>query len=87
MLSEDIVAAVDRLAYESGTNRSNMINNILAEYVSYRTPEMRMRSMFETMENLLSACEGFKVMLRSSDSLFSLRSALTFKYNPRSITA
>ncbi len=82
MLSEDIVAAIDRLAYEAGTNRSNMVNNILAEYVSYRTPEMRMRAMFETMENLLSACEGFKVILRSSDSLFNLRSALAFKYNP-----
>jgi len=82
MLSEDIVAAIDRLAYEAGTSRSNMVNNILAEYVSYRTPEMRIRAMFDTLENLLSACDGFKVMLRTSDSLFNLRSALTYKYNP-----
>ncbi len=82
MLSEDIIAAIDRLAYTAGTNRSNMVNTILAEYISYRTPEMRIRSMFDIMENLISSYDGFKVMLRSSDSLFSLRSALTYKYNP-----
>jgi hypothetical protein len=82
MLSEDIVSAIDRLAYEAGTNRSNMINSILAEYISYKTPEMRIKTLFETIEDLISNYDGFKVMLRSSDSLFNLRSALTFKYNP-----
>lgn len=33
VLMDDVVDAVDRLAYEAGTNRSNMINRILAEYV------------------------------------------------------
>jgi hypothetical protein len=82
MLSENVVAAIDRLAYEAGTNRSQMVNSILAEYVSFRTPEMRLREMFEMMESLLSPAEGFKVMLRSSDTLFNLRSALAYKYNP-----
>jgi len=82
MLSEDVVAMVDRLAYAAGTNRSQLINSILAEYLSYRTPEMRMRDMFDQMEALLAEAEGFKVMLRNSDSLFSLRSALAYKYNP-----
>jgi hypothetical protein len=82
MLSESVVAAIDRLAYEAGTNRSQMVNSILAEYVSFRTPEMRLREMFDMMESLLSPAEGFKVMLRSSDTLFNLRSALAYKYNP-----
>ena len=41
VLSSDVVDKIDRLAYERGTNRSNMINQILAEYVSYTTPEKR----------------------------------------------
>ncbi len=82
MLSENVIAAIDRLAYEAGTNRSQMVNSILAEYVSYRTPEMRLRDMFEMMESLLTPTEGFKVMFRSSDTLFNLRSALAYKYNP-----
>lgn len=39
MLAEKVVQAIDRLASEKGTNRSNLINQILAEYVSLTTPE------------------------------------------------
>ena len=38
MLSEDVVAEVDRLAHRMGTNRSNLINQILAEHVNLVTP-------------------------------------------------
>ena len=46
VLMDDVVDAVDRLAYEAGTNRSNMINRILAEYVQLATPEQRMQDIF-----------------------------------------
>lgn len=82
MLSDNVVAAIDRLAYEHGTNRSNMINQILAEYVSYTTPEMRMRDIFTRMEQLLSGRDSFQILLQGSGSVFSLRSALAYKYNP-----
>ena len=45
VLMDDVVDAVDRLAYEAGTNRSNMINRILAEYVQLATPEQRMQDI------------------------------------------
>ena len=54
VLSENVIAAVDRLAYERHTNRSNLINQILAEYVSYETPEMRMQNVFDRMQTLLA---------------------------------
>jgi len=83
MLSPGIVDAIDRLAYEAGTNRSQMINNILAQYVSYRTPEMRIRDMFQQVEDILAQEQaGLKVMLRNSDSMMNFRSALAYKYNP-----
>ena len=41
VLSDDVVAAVDRAAYALGSSRSNLINQILAEYVSFITPEKR----------------------------------------------
>lgn len=82
MLTEEIVNAIDRLAAASGTSRSALINGILAEYVSYRTPEMRMRDLFDRMERQLSGQNELQVMLRSSDSLFHLRSMLNYKYNP-----
>ncbi|MBQ8496583.1 MAG: hypothetical protein IJ489_03900 [Clostridia bacterium] len=80
VLSQDVVEKVDRLAYENGTNRSNMINQILAEYVSYVTPEKRFREIFRHMEEILSE-NAFKA-LEPSDTMLSLRSALAYKYNP-----
>lgn len=80
VLSGDVVEKIDRLAYEKGTNRSNMINQILAEYVSYTTPEKRFREIFQQMQDVLEG-GAFKVM-EPSDTMFSLRSALAYKYNP-----
>ncbi len=80
VLSSDVVEKIDRLAYENGTNRSNMINQILAEYVSYTTPEKRFREVFRQMQTILEG-GAFKAM-EPSDTMLSLRSALAYKYNP-----
>ena len=80
VLSADVVEKIDQLAYQNGTNRSNMINQILAEYVSYTTPEKRFREIFLRLESLLSE-NAFKA-LAPSDTMLSLRSALAYKYNP-----
>ncbi len=82
VLTDDVVAEIDRIAYESGTSRSNTVNQILAEYVSYDTPEKRIREVFSEVENLLTGSSRFQVMMQPSDSMFSLRSALAYKYNP-----
>ena len=80
VLSSDVVEKIDRLAYENGTNRSNMINQILAEYVSYTTPEKRFREVFRQMQAILEN-SAFKAA-EPSDTMLSLRSALAYKYNP-----
>ena len=46
VLTDEVVEAVDRLAYQRGTSRSNMIDRILAESVSFMTPQQRMRQVF-----------------------------------------
>jgi metal-responsive CopG/Arc/MetJ family transcriptional regulator len=54
MLDEEVVREVDALAHRLGTNRSNLINQILAEYVNYTTPERRINDIFTAMERLIS---------------------------------
>ncbi len=81
VLSDEVVAQIDRMAYAEGTSRSNMINRILAEHVSYTTPEMQTRSIMRRVEELLSG-ETFRSMGEPSESAFALRSALQYKYNP-----
>ena len=46
-LSDEVVREVDALAHRMGTNRSALVNRILAEYVSVPTPERRWNDIFE----------------------------------------
>jgi hypothetical protein len=81
VLSDEIVQEIDRMAYEAGSSRSAMINQVLADYVRYTTPEKRMREVFSAIEHMLIG-GVFEPQLQPSESMFSLRSALDYKYNP-----
>ena len=82
VLSDEIIDAIDLLAYKNGTSRSGMINRILANYVSYKTPEMRLGEIFKSIENILCVGDEFQILAPPSDTMLNLRSALTYKYNP-----
>ena len=81
VLSDEIVQEIDRLSYEASASRSAIINQILAEYVRYTTPEKRMREVFSAIEQMLIG-SVFEPQLQPSESMFSMRSALDYKYNP-----
>ncbi len=80
ILSEGVVDAVDALACRRGTNRSALINEILAEYVSYVTPEMRMKRVLSRMESLLRE-QPFR-LTPPSETMLTAHSSLVYKYNP-----
>ena len=44
MLNEEVVREIDRMADRMGTNRSALINQILADYTSVVTPERRIEN-------------------------------------------
>lgn len=79
VLADDVVAEVDRMAYELHTSRSNLINQILAEHLSCVTPEMRMQAVFSRMEALTNQ---FRVLDQTSAHMLSLQSRLDYKYKP-----
>ena len=81
VLSDEVVAAVDKAAHRAGLSRSAFINNVLAEAVSYTTPEKRMSDIFDEIEQLINS-DVFRIMPRPSESALTLRSALHYKYNP-----
>lgn len=82
VLTDEVVAQIDRAAYANNTSRSNLVNQILAEYVSYVTPERRMREIFSAAERDLAASGAFRFAEQTADAVFQLRSALVYKYNP-----
>lgn len=84
ILSDEVVEAVDRMAKLSGLTRSGLVNKVLAEYVSYVTPEQRMRNTIEQIEKDIKsrAREEFKLMFAPNDSAITAMSVLKYKYNP-----
>ena len=82
MLNDEVVREVDALAHRLGTNRSNLINEILAEYVNYTTPERRINDILSAIqEMMLPSGDLIPFFAPHSDSL-SLKSSLEYKYRP-----
>lgn len=82
MLSDDVVREVDMLAHRMGTNRSNLINQILADYVSVTTPERRINDIFRTIEELVAPSRELVPFFSPNTPTMSLKSSLEYKYRP-----
>ncbi len=82
VLNDEVISLIDRAAYLKNTSRSALINGILAEYVSYVTPEQRMRRIFDRIGMLLGPDGALQAVEAASESMLTLRSALAYKYNP-----
>ncbi len=83
VLTDEVVGEIDRLALRESTNRSNLINQILAEYVSYVTPEMRINSIFRTIEEIIdSRSMPMVTAFQPHQSTMSLKSNLEYRYRP-----
>lgn len=83
ILAEDVVNEIDRLAETEGTNRSNLINQILAGYVSVTTPEKRISDVFRRIESLMQgAASELPVFFANHDNTLSIKSALAYRYRP-----
>lgn len=82
VLLDDVVDAVDRLAYSQGVSRSAMVNRILAEYTGYATPRQQIQDIFKAVSDILDSQDVLQPMLSASDAMLAMRSALQYKYNP-----
>ena len=82
MLAEDVIRKIDRLAEEKGTNRSNLVNQILAEYVSLTTPEKHVQNIFDIIENYIGKQNGYLLYSQPNDMTMSIKSSLQYHYRP-----
>ena len=81
MLSDEVVAEVDRLALHAQTNRSNLVNQILAEYCSLLTPEKRIAQIFERVERFFDGGE-LAAFLTPHQPTMLLKTSLNYRYRP-----
>ncbi len=82
MLSDDVVREIDILAHRMGTNRSNLVNQILAERVSLRTPEQHINDIFKMLEELVSPSRDLVPFFEPNTPTMSFKSCLEYKYRP-----
>ena len=82
MLNEDVVREVDTLAHRMGTNRSALINQILAEYVNYTTPERRINDVLSAIDALMQPSRELVPFFAPNSFSMSLKSSLEYKYRP-----
>ena len=82
MLSDEVVAEVDRLAHRLGTNRSNLINQILAERVGLVTPERRINDIFSAIQEMLTPSRELVPFFVPNAMTMSMKSSLEYKYRP-----
>ena len=82
MLSDDVVRAVDNLAHRMGTNRSALVNQILAEYTDMVTPERRVQDIFRQISEILTADAELVPFIAPNAMSMSMKSSLQYRYRP-----
>lgn len=82
LLNDEVVYLVDKAARLNGLSRSNMIEKILADAVSYETPEIRANNIFEEIERLIGVGSDMRYLSQPSQYMASIMSALSYRYNP-----
>ena len=82
VLSEEVVRAIDARAHRQGTNRSALIDRILAEYVSVSTAEGMIRQILGDMSRLLSDRGELVPQSAPGGRTLAVKSALNYKYRP-----
>jgi metal-responsive CopG/Arc/MetJ family transcriptional regulator len=82
VLADEIIEAIDALAYRQNTSRSNLINQILANSLSLTTEQDQRQEVFERMLEVLDNYHPFKVSPQHATGIFNIKSVLKYKYNP-----
>lgn len=81
MLFDEIVEKVDQLAYENNTNRSQLINDILAEKIDLETPEQKIQKILEQLDQNFS--DTLAVSQINKNSSIQFGKSLKYKYRPK----
>ena len=82
ILMDDVVREIDKIALRMNTNRSNLVNQILAEYASMMTPEKRINSIFQYIESPMTTGSDIIPFVTPNQHTMSMKSSLQYKYRP-----
>ena len=81
ILIDEVVRKIDELAHIAGTSRSGLVSQILADHVSFLTPQKKVEEIFGHLLAELRTDSGLQAR-QSSASMLSIKSVLNYRYNP-----
>jgi len=81
MLFDEIVEKIDQMAYVNNTNRSQLINDILAERIGLVTPEQKIQKILEQLDENFS--DTLSVSQINKNSSIQFGKSLKYKYRPK----
>lgn len=82
VLSDEIIAEIDKAAFKSGVSRSQYVNDVLAAAVGIDTTEKLIDKIFDKINIAAGELENFRVQ-RGSQTAVDFLSSLNFKYSPK----
>lgn len=81
VLMDEVIEEIDKEAGRLGMSRSNLINRILAEAVSFTTPQHRIETAFRELSKIIGTMKYLSVS-GGGGSVISVKSPISYKYNP-----
>ena len=82
ILSDEVIGRIDRMATRQGTNRSALVNRILAEYCSMVTPEKRIESVLDAVNRLMDGDGELAPFFTPNQPAMFLKTSLEYRYRP-----
>ena len=83
ILTDAVIEKIDRMAYEKGISRSQMIDHLLAREVGLSTPEQKTRLIVRrTADHMSKATPALQLHIRSDLGSMEVATYVKFKYNP-----
>ena len=83
ILTDEVIERIDRLAYEKGMSRSQMVDHLLAREVGLSTPEQQTRLIVRHAADRMSEnVPSLQLHIRSDLGSMEIATFVKFKYNP-----
>ena len=83
VLSEQVIEKIDREALVRGTNRSQIINDMLCESFGVWTPDLKMNRVMDLMSAALGELETMEMVSATHGNTLQLRTSVAYKYKPK----
>ncbi len=83
VLSDQVIEKVDREAVIKGSNRSQIINDMLCQTFGIWTPDLKMNRVMDLMSETLRDIETMQMVSASHGNTLQLRTTVAYKYNPK----